>query len=172
MLLSKEKWNEFAGNVGIKEDYVLLYMIMDNDKLFSFARKLARDKNLKLINISPNFINRTGIKTICSKTGKIIYPKPKEWISYFMKAKYVVTNSFHGLTFSINLNKQFFIDLLSSNWDVNSRVKNLLDLTNLEDRLIDNIGTNYDKPIDWNSVNKIIEKERENSLNYLKSIVL
>ncbi len=111
-----------------------------------------------------NFINRTGIKTIC--------PTPEELLGYFLNAKYIVTNSFHGLCFSINFNKQFFIDLLSNNWPVNSRIDSLLDLTNLRDRLIDNIETDYDKPINWDSINKIIEEEKEKSLDYLKSIVL
>ena len=89
-----------------------------------------------------------------------------------LKAKYVVTNSFHGLCFSINFNKQFFVDFLPQNFSVNSRLENLLDITNLKDRLIYNIETNYGKSIDWDSINKIIEQEREKSLNYLQSIVL
>ena len=163
LLLNKEQWNKLS-KCNEKGDYILVYLMSNNDRVLSFAKKLAKEKKLKLINISLNFLNRTQIKTIS--------PKPEEWLGYFLKARYIVTNSFHGLCFSINFNKQFFADFLPNTLLVNSRLENLLDLTNLRDRLIDNIGTNYDKPIDWNSVNETIEEEKEKSLSYLKSIVL
>ena len=92
-------------------------------------------------------------------------------MEYIYNAKYVITNSFHGLSFSIKFNKPFFVGLVSTN-KRNSRLESLLDLTNLKDRLIENTGTDYDKPIDWDNVNKTMEKEREKSIAYLKNVIL
>lgn len=162
LLLDKQDWLKIA-KVPKENDFVLVYLMNNNEKIINFTKELSKIKNLKIINISSNFINKTGIKTICVT--------PEQWINYFINAKYVITNSFHGLAFSVNFNKQFFVDFLPNKFPVNSRLENLLNLTNLKDRLIDNIGTDYDKPINWNSVNKIIEIEREKSINYLKEIV-
>ncbi len=162
LLLNKEDWNKIAYKKKNEEKYILVYLMDNNKKIINFAEKISKNKNLKLISIRSHFINRTKIKSICVT--------PEEWINYFINAEFIVTNSFHGLAFSINFNKTFFVDLLPSSWPVNSRFENLLALTNLKDRLIDNIGTDYDKPIDWDSVNKIIEQEREKSISYLSRI--
>jgi uncharacterized protein YutE (UPF0331/DUF86 family) len=54
---------------------------------------------------------------------------------------------------------------------VNSRIENILKLFKLEDRLIDNIKTDYSKEIDYEAVNRILQSEREKSTDYLKTII-
>jgi len=148
LLLSYDEWLPISKNIK-EEKFVLIYLMDTNNKIMEYAKMLALNKNLKI--------------KIIKKVS------PQEWLGYFMKAKYIITNSFHGLAFSINFNKNFFVDFIPTN-QRNSRLENLLDLTNLRNRLIDNIGTDYDKPIDWDSVNKIVEIEREKSISYLKEI--
>lgn len=81
----------------------------------------------------------------------------------FLNAKYIVTNSFHGTAFAINFNKKFFVDLFSETpmASVNSRIENILKLFQLENRLIDNIKSDYNKEIDYEAVNRILETERK-----------
>ena len=47
---------------------------------------------------------------------------------------------------------------------------NFLELMGLKGRLIDNIGTNYDAPADWDAANAVLAEERAKSLAYLKEI--
>ena len=54
---------------------------------------------------------------------------PKEFVGLFKNAFYVCTNSFHGLAFSLILEKKFF---LVPSTRFNSRIGNLLNLFNLE----------------------------------------
>lgn len=161
LLLSKEDWRKTA--VMPKEnDYILLYLMSDNSSIREFAYSLAEKTGLKLIMLSiyPSF--HKGIKTLC--------PTPQEWLGYFLNAKYIVTNSFHGLAFSINFNKDFFVDLLPPPSKVNSRLENLLDLTGLRGRLI-SAGANLDTPApDWAEVNAKLAAEKEKSLSYLRSM--
>lgn len=161
LLLSKEDWRMIA--VMPKEkDYILLYLMSNNSAIISFARNLARKTGLKLIMLSASPIPYKGIKTLC--------PTPQEWLGYFLNAKYIVTNSFHGLAFSVNFNKDFFADLLPPPSKVNSRLENLLDLTGLRGRLI-SAGANIDTPApDWAEVNARLAAEKEKSLSYLRSI--
>ena len=161
LLLNREDWIKIS-KIPKEKNFVLIYLINSNNKIIEYANKLAKSKNLK-------------IKIITSKIKELILNRntfvssPQEWLGYFLNAKYIVTNSFHGLAFSINFNKQFFVDFIPNN-KLNSRIENLLSLTNLKDRLIDNIGTEYDKPINWDCVNSIVEKEREKSNIYLSKI--
>jgi hypothetical protein len=156
-LLNKKQWEEIA--ILPKEDnYVLMYLFYQPAETISFAQKLSAKKGLKLIGI------RKGIKE------HYALPTPREFIGYFLKAKYVITNSFHGTAFSINFNKEFFIDLLPPPSKVNSRLEHILKLTGLESRLISNIQANGETITDWTNVNKILDCEREKSLNYLKEI--
>jgi len=160
-LLSKYQWKSLA--VIKEKKYVLLYLMNQDKKIINFAEILAKEKKLKLIYLS------TATRKVVK--AKYICPTPQEWLGYFMNAEYIVTNSFHGLCFSINFNKHFFCNLLPPPSSVNSRLENLLDLFNLRDRLIDNIGNDYDRPIDYEYVNKILDKEIEKSMDYLKEVV-
>ena len=88
-------------------------------------------------------------------------------------AEYVVTNSFHGTAFSINFNKQFFVELLKKGSDVNSRLINILEYTGLDTRRIDNFETIEDAvqaEIDWENINKKVDVMRNSSMSYIKGI--
>ena len=162
LLLNKKDWFKIM-DIPKEENFILVYLIHSDKKIIDYINCLSVQKNLKVYYISLESINDNDFINI-----RIT---PQKFLGYFLKAKYVVTNSFHGLAFSINFNKQFFVDLSYKTANTNSRLENLLNLTKLKERLIDNIGTDYDKPINWDSVNKIIEKEREKSINYLKKII-
>ena len=161
LLLSKEDWRKTA--VMPKEkDFILLYLMSNNAAIIGFARDLARKTGLKLIMLSTSPVPYKGVKVVC--------PTPQEWLGYFLNAKYIVTNSFHGLAFSINFNKDFFVDLLPPPSMVNSRLENLLDLTGLRSRLI-SAGANLDTPApDWAEVNAKLAAEKEKSFSYLRSM--
>lgn len=163
LLLNKQDWSKISEKP--KEDnFVVLYLLESDEKIVKFAYDLAKTKKMKLIcfNLYNEKINMKM---------EIVNPTPQEWLGYMLNAKYIVTNSFHGITFSINFNKAFFVDFLTKNTVVSSRVENLLDLTGLRNRLIDNIGTDYDKAIDWTDINKIIEQGRDKSITYLKKVL-
>ena len=161
-LLSKDDWLKISKIPQENKDFILVYLINPYNKIIDYINNFSFQKNLKVYYISLNYKDNNNFINI--------RVTPQKFLGYFFKAKYIVTNSFHGLAFSIKFNKKFIVDLSCKTSNTNSRLENLLDLTNLRDRLIDNIGTDYDRPIDWESVNTIIEKEREKSINYLKEI--
>lgn len=165
LLLEQKQWEEIS-QIPPQKDFVLLYLMDRNSKIVQYAENLAKEKRLDLIFLSP-VLNLPPNRV----KGQHIVPTPPQWLGYFLKAKYVVTNSFHGLAFSINFNKKFFVDFLPPQRGVNSRLENLLDLTGLRSRLIDNIGTDYEAEIDWPAVNAKVAEEREKSLQYLRGIV-
>lgn len=163
LLLTKKEWEKIATSPKQKK-YILLYLMYKDHNIISFAKHLAKKTKCKLIFISPALDIKNRVPA-CH-----VYPTPQEWLGYFLNAKYVVTNSFHGLAFSINFNKDFFVDLLPPPSKVNSRLENLLDLTGLRGRLI-SAGADLNTPApDWAEVNAKLAAEKEKSLSYLRSI--
>ena len=95
---------------------------------------------------------------------------PKDFLSLFNYAEFIVTNSFHGLAFSINFNKEFIV--VKRN-EFNSRIDSLLRLTKSESRQFDKNHFSIDildKKIDYKSINQILEKERKKADKFIEKI--
>lgn len=80
------------------------------------------------------------------------------------KAKYVVTDAFHGAVFSLIFNREFFVEISEYGKDTGSRITNILEIYNLQGRLLtpenkDKIFN--EKPIDYDIVNKQIKREQK-----------
>ena len=104
--------------------------------------------------------------------GKFVYlPDISEFLSLIKNAKYLITDSFHGTAFAINFNTQF-IEILP-NTGTSSRNQSILKLTELEDRVLTDLEdfSYIDSQIDFSKVNKIIQKNREESIEYLKKFI-
>ena len=90
---------------------------------------------------------------------------------FFKKnAKLVCTDSFHGMLFSINFNKEFHI--FERNYGVaqnqSGRIKSILTILGIEERFIKNeILEDIEFNIDWKKVNENLEVQREKSRNYI-----
>lgn len=101
------------------------------------------------------------------------YPNIDEWLGLIDGAKYVITNSFHGMVTSIVLNKQFLvIPTAGSVARMNSRLTSTLNPLQLEGRIL---GKGLDEvmtPIDYERVNKLLAAKRqeikEKFTNWLK----
>lgn len=169
LLLSKLEWaNEFC-HPPIQQKYILVYAFVLSDSMCKFVNDLSFEKDLHVIILMPNksLRKKSPIKRAKYKTSV----SPGQWVNYFYNASYVVTNSFHGTAFSINFNKQFFIELLPPPAKVNTRLINILEMFDLQDRLISDDRDLLNSAIDYSPVNTILKKKRDESLNYLKSIV-
>lgn len=97
------------------------------------------------------------------------YPGPLEFLEAIYNAELIISNSFHATVFSLIFHKDFFV--IKRNENINVRMMDLLKTVGLEDRLVSNrkevesVG-----PIDWNKVDRILEKERGKSIEYLMEI--
>jgi hypothetical protein len=168
LFLDKSQWLDELGLENTKENvqspYILIYQIHNDPKLSIYAKKLAETKHCRLVRVNP-FFHQT------MRSGKFICcPDLKEFISLFMGAKLIVTDSFHGTCFSINLNKQF-IEILPNN-STGTRNQSILTLTNLSHRIVRDFEdfSLADEKIDYKKVNAILDIEREKSLGLVKEL--
>lgn len=128
-------------------------------------RKFADEKKAKLIAIGGTFL-------FCDEC---IFPSPFETLYLIKNALYVVTDTFHGSVFSIKYNKQFSVFVRYGEELEYGNAQKLVDLLtffNLENRIInnlDNMSMLMDKAIDYESINKKIERECLRTKKYLES---
>ena len=149
----------------IRRPYILVYQLNSNNPQFDkYVKKLSKKKKMPVIRIS--VVNYQILKY-----GKLAFcPSVNEFLSYFDKAEYIITDSFHATGFSINFNKKFICIFPEK---FSTRLQNILDLTGLQERQVKDCEdySIIDKEIDYKRVNKIIENERKKSIDFLRDTI-
>lgn len=163
--LKKSDWEQLASKCLVKEKYLLLFLLYNEDNgATKYAIKIAKKKGLKVVKLSWELKRPAGVDFLFT------HRKPQDFLSLFEYADYVVTNSFHGVAFSINLNRQFVFVPRS---EFNSRIESLLRVTGLTNRMMD--PSKGEDPsqiwIDYKQVNHILEMEREKANRFVQKIV-
>lgn len=166
LLLDKEEYLHLIREANVKEPSPLnlFYYVLDNNE--EKARKIQNiaDK----LNLKPYTIYFSDKK----KSGQVIkqgfIPKVEQWLACIYYADFVITDSFHGMVFSIIFNKQFLV------WGNKergaARFNSLLDVLQIRNRFItseevvpiESIGE-----IDYKKVNILLRQYRNQSFNYL-----
>lgn len=95
---------------------------------------------------------------------------PERWIAAIAQAGLVVTDSFHGMVFSIIFNRPFVA--FANRARGTARFTSLLNSLSLQDRLV-MAGDTPDidallQPVDWDSVNALLDQARTGSLDFLR----
>lgn len=160
LLLNRVEWKTFVHPVKEK-NYLFVYNLNRNPVIKKYAEIISHEKNLKIVNFSDTF------EFIKGAYNRIIN-RPEDFVSYIANADYIITDSFHGTAFSINFNKQFVCVRAPK---FNSRLESILNLVDLNERLFKsevNLEVAY-RQIDYSKVNKIINENRNKSINYLRN---
>ncbi len=96
----------------------------------------------------------------------------EEWLAYIRNAKLLITNSFHGVCFSIIFNNDFICvadkNKAYSRFTTVLKKLNLLFRARTAEEIVSSGKYDFDK-IDYNLVNPIIEKEKNYALQWLKN---
>lgn len=163
LLLTREEWIQFASfSKKPKPGYVFVYNLNRNSLIKEIAKKLAKDKGLRIVNFADSLDFITGAENRVFNTAL-------DFINHIAHADYVITDSFHGTAFSINLNRQF-ITVKAPRY--NSRIESILRLSGLLDsRLVSSLDAAVkvaDRSIQYVTVNEKIGKAREKSYKYLQ----
>ncbi len=148
--------------------YVLAYFLGSPSRYWEVLRKAEQVYEMPVYLIPVFKVQYSSKYCIPFEVG------PSEFVQLFANAKYVLTDSFHGLAFSVNFNKPFTVFKRFKNGDKinqNSRIINLLSMTGLMDRLyeVDQYAPKKSDYIcDFVRANTVIEKKRFESLQYLR----
>ncbi len=160
MLLSKSEWEQIAVKTKYvpTKEYICTYFLGNVENEYKeYINKVAEENNLEVFNIM-DMSNMDKFST-----------DPAEFIYLIKNAKLVCTDSFHGTAFSIIFNKPYVLFERKSNMEnMNSRFESLKNILELPNRNYDILKTKEIFNVDYESINKNIERMKEKSIEYLK----
>ncbi|MGG7141933.1 polysaccharide pyruvyl transferase family protein [Clostridium nigeriense] len=164
-LVDKNEWKQLARTARYKMDkkYILLYLIQDKKSTLEYARKLAEKMSCEIVYINISPYRESGMNNVRDAS-------PYEFLELLKNAQFIITGSYHGVVLSINMNVNFVFEVKSATDNYNSRINTVIKLFNLEHRRINHNTFEYGK-IDYEEINRIIEREREKSINILRSFI-
>lgn len=161
-----DHYDELIGEFSPREE-IALFKVENSTLFYNIMREVGKELTLPICSVG-SLRRVNGIK--CP------YPYGVEgWMRRIVSAKYVITDSFHGLVLSLLYHKQFVIiigDPLKA-----TRLQSLANMVGLSDRILglDNTSSEIvsilNIPIDYDYVDMVLNDEREKSYNFLKSIL-
>lgn len=161
-LISREEWISVA-KLPKEKDYVLLYLLEQSSYLEGIAKELAARKGIKVITIADGFKRKRDIK-------KYGFLGPDEFLGLFHNARYIVTNSFHGLMFSVIFRKEFYISYQQYSGAPNSRLRNFIVNYHLEGRVLSENQPLFEAKIDYDEIESMIKSSKEYSKKYFYTL--
>jgi hypothetical protein len=167
LLLNQHDYSAIAEERIVEEPYLLIYQNTRNNYIYEVARKVASAKELRIIEL--------GYRRQFPSTGVDIIESagPKEFLSLYQYADYIVTNTFHGTVFAVQFEKDFISIPLTGR---ESRVENLTNKLGLMDRLLyeeddSKVSDIICNNIDYKNVKSLLSKEQGISRAFLQKAV-
>ncbi len=160
LLLTSEDYDKITAEKQEKEKYLLLYARRYNPVMEAYAEKIAAQNGWKIIEISLRATNAE------KQNHRMFYEAGvEEFLSLVKYAEFIVTNSFHGIIFSVQYKRPF---VTFSREQCNTKIVELLELFGITEHMLiggtDRCGTH----IDFDMVHARIDKEREISQKFLE----
>lgn len=165
-LLTEDEWREVLPRDKIKEPYVLIYALDgDTKKAIEIAIQIAKEKKMKIVMVSYGHI--WSHDSNCDYYLKA--RSPLQFLSLLANSDFVITNSFHGIAFSLRFRKQF-VPVPRDKY--NNRIDSILRLTGLESKLcIDPHNLRIEDINYVNDVDKKIYDMENRSKDYLAKVI-
>ena len=159
LLLNVEEYEKIIAPRQEEKKYILYYARRYNPKMEEFAEKMAKKNNWEIIEISLRATN--------SRKHRMFYEAGvEEFLSLIKYAECVITNSFHGMIFSVQFRKDFYA---FSRDQCDGKINELLQLFDLEDRLFVTGEEAIPRKIDYTHVHDRINEARKDSIAYLEN---
>lgn len=173
--------DHFGINVEHLIDPTLLLSVKQYESVAEFKKPIKKPSITVTSYVLDSFQSKHQvIDSLCSEfgyyhekltlTGQGKKISVENWLNEFLLTDYIITDSFHGCVFAILFHKPF---VTFGNIDRGlTRFKSLLNLFNLEDRLLINldeksISSLLHSEIDWKKVDHILDLEREKAFTFL-----
>lgn len=172
-LLLKDKWNDVCADRLVQEKYIFCYFLGENKEERKAVKRFAKEKGLRIV--FPCYASKISL-TYHRKFGdiKLYGVSPDEFLSLIKYAEYVFTDSFHAVVFSNVFKKQYFVFDRNKKGDMNSRIIDITNLFNQQERYVRNSIANkfsYVKSldeIDYSKENPRFEELYEKSIKFIE----
>lgn len=154
--------NELIDSCDLK-DFIIVYAYPD---------RLSKEEKIEIKKFAKKHRKKIVSFGMYQEISDIeIVVNPFEIFSYFKKADFIITDTFHGSIFSIKTKSNFCTIIRNANNGNSNKLVDLLKRLELENRIINDIkgiDSIYKLNTDFSRSEKIIKKEQVKSINYLK----
>ncbi len=161
MCLSKQEWLQFANSHKNKPsgNYILTYFLGEKTpNVESLLTSLSKD--YEIINLN-NFID-----------SKFYAITPSEWVDYINDASLFLTDSFHGVVFSIVLQTPFSVYSRVGGESMQTRISNILEKFQMVDRFeMSNTDSSFFK-MNFSNSGEIINTEKAKAIAFLEKAII
>lgn len=161
-LLTREQWDNMLPNQQIHEKYLLVYDTEFSPKVKEIAKRIAKEKELKIYNVSASRIGYADKDLWASS--------PIDFVQLIQDASYVVSNSFHATAFSLIFERDFCV--VNRSEGINERMKSLLMSYNVAQRLVKEYSASLLNSVDYQVVNPLLQKDIDGSKDFLKKTLM
>lgn len=159
LLLQQEDYAQITAPRQEEDRYILLYARRYSSQMEAYAEKLAAKNGWKIVEISLRATN-------AEKGHKMAYEAGvEEFLSLVKHAEFVVTNSFHGLIFSVQFRRPFVV---FSRHQCDNKIEEVLSLFGLRDRFLVTGEENFSE-IDYEMVHNKIKVASAYSTTFLQT---
>ena len=165
LLIRSMEWDSVKSDIGLPNHYVLCYFLTEpSDKVKTSISRLVRENKKKLVILG-------HLSEIDLPESIVLRPDagPGEFLSYTSNADLVITDSYHGMLFSLIFHRNFWsVERNYGQFDQSSRQLTVLSMLNLTDRYIKNNYHFTEDQIDYVDVQSRIDVFVKLSTDYLK----
>ena len=103
------------------------------------------------------------------QNNNVTLPSIESWLSAIRDSDFVITDSFHGMVFSVIFQKDFIVcPNIKRGAD---RFTSFLQQLGLEDRIVDSIDSTNIAPINWGSVLHLLLEKKKTSFDFIKKYI-
>ena len=175
-LISEKEWSTIAEDRIIEDKYLFCYFLGDDDTSRNLARDIAKRRGLKIATI-PYLQNK--YRRCDNGFGDYALSKvsPNSFLSLIRNAECILTDSFHACAFSIIFKKQFYVCERIGGESMNSRIHEIVNLINSEERYLNSKELfSYEyidslKDINYDEKKIGYEKYKEESRRFFEKII-
>lgn len=153
----QKEWNS---NGWDKEKYILIYSYPSNlnkRKEIKHIKEIAKVNNLKIVSVG-------YFHAWCDEN---VNADPSEFVELFSNAKYVITDTFHGLVFSIVMNKQFALIVRNNSFKVLDLMSDLNISYDINESIEKRLEDMLKSRINYNEINSNLLYLRNKSSRYI-----
>lgn len=135
----------------------------EQDYLFAYILDITPEKQAYVESMAKN----KGLNVIIKSADKNATLSVEDWLSTIANSSMVITDSFHGTVFSILFHKEFYSIVNVERGG--TRFASFLSPLRLVHQMgdVSQFTLTEPSPIDWQQVDKILDKHRQDSMNFL-----
>lgn len=159
LLAEASLYDSIIAEPQMQEKYILLYSRRYNKAMELYAEQMAKRMGLILVEISIRATNADKGHIMRYDAGV------EEFLSLLKHAECVITNSFHGVIFAVQLRTPFYC---FSREQGDTKIGEVLDLFGLSERIMIDGTEKMSPEIDYDSVHQRIAEARKPAAEYLK----